>query len=79
MFVLLIKISYVLSSTVSRTFKCTVSHFQLYSLNLFSFHRPLQNWNAGMLAGVCTTVIMAPGERIKCLLQVRLRITVLTQ
>ena len=35
--------------------------------------RPLQNWNAGMLAGVCTTVIMAPGERIKCLLQVAVR------
>eukprot|EP01135_Chromosphaera_perkinsii_P009699 Nk52_evm25s1837 gene=Nk52_evmTU25s1837 len=29
----------------------------------------LQHWNAGMLAGVATTVIMAPGERIKCLLQ----------
>ena len=28
-----------------------------------------QHWNAGMLAGVATTVIMAPGERIKCLLQ----------
>eukprot|EP00794_Sanderia_malayensis_P006981 gene6981-7766_t len=32
---------------------------------------PVQNWNAGMLAGVCTTVIMAPGERIKCLLQIQ--------
>eukprot|EP00112_Aurelia_sp_Birch-Aquarium-sp1_P015601 Seg3474.1 transcript_id=Seg3474.1/GoldUCD/mRNA.D3Y31 product="Mitochondrial carnitine/acylcarnitine carrier protein" protein_id=Seg3474.1/GoldUCD/D3Y31 len=32
---------------------------------------PLQNWNAGMLAGVCTTAIMAPGERIKCLLQIQ--------
>lgn len=27
--------------------------------------------NAGMLAGVFTTVIMAPGERIKCLLQIQ--------
>ena len=26
---------------------------------------------AGFLSGVMTTVIMAPGERIKCLLQVR--------
>ena len=26
--------------------------------------------NAGMLAGIFTTAIMAPGERIKCLLQV---------
>jgi len=32
---------------------------------------PLQNWNAGMVAGVFTTVIMAPGERIKCLLQIQ--------
>ena len=31
----------------------------------------IQLFNAGMLAGVFTTVIMAPGERIKCLLQVK--------
>ncbi|MFH4975829.1 hypothetical protein AB6A40_002538 [Gnathostoma spinigerum] len=31
----------------------------------------LQNFNAGALAGVFTTVIMVPGERIKCLLQVQ--------
>jgi len=31
----------------------------------------LQIGNAGMLAGVFTTVIMAPGERIKCLLQIQ--------
>ena len=31
----------------------------------------LQLFNAGMVAGVFTTGIMAPGERIKCLLQVR--------
>lgn len=31
----------------------------------------LQLFNAGMLAGVFTTVIMAPGERIKCLLQIQ--------
>ncbi|KAI1900016.1 hypothetical protein AGOR_G00067870 [Albula goreensis] len=30
-----------------------------------------QIYLAGMLAGVCTTVIVAPGERIKCLLQVQ--------
>lgn len=30
-----------------------------------------QYFNAGMLAGVFTTVIMTPGERIKCLLQVQ--------
>jgi solute carrier family 25 carnitine/acylcarnitine transporter 20/29 len=30
-----------------------------------------QLFNAGMLAGVFTTVIMTPGERIKCLLQVQ--------
>ncbi|TKR95109.1 hypothetical protein L596_009321 [Steinernema carpocapsae] len=29
----------------------------------------LQNFNAGALAGVFTTVMTAPGERIKCLLQ----------
>jgi solute carrier family 25 carnitine/acylcarnitine transporter 20/29 len=28
-----------------------------------------QHFNAGMVAGVMTTVIMAPGERIKCLMQ----------
>jgi hypothetical protein len=27
-----------------------------------------------MFAGVCTTVIMAPGERVKCLLQVKERL-----
>jgi solute carrier family 25 carnitine/acylcarnitine transporter 20/29 len=31
-----------------------------------------QLFAAGMLSGVFTTVIMAPGERIKCLLQVRI-------
>ncbi|KAF6032358.1 SLC25A20 [Bugula neritina] len=31
----------------------------------------LQLFNAGCLAGVATTVIMAPGERIKCLLQIQ--------
>lgn len=31
----------------------------------------LQLFNAGMLAGVFTTAIMAPGERIKCLLQIQ--------
>lgn len=30
-----------------------------------------QNFNAGALAGVLTTIIMVPGERIKCLLQVK--------
>jgi solute carrier family 25 carnitine/acylcarnitine transporter 20/29 len=33
-----------------------------------------QLFAAGMLSGVFTTVIMAPGERIKCLLQVRIKI-----
>ncbi|KAK2717286.1 congested-like trachea protein [Artemia franciscana] len=31
----------------------------------------LQLFNAGAFSGVCTTVVMAPGERIKCLLQVQ--------
>lgn len=31
----------------------------------------IQLFNAGMLSGVFTTAIMTPGERIKCLLQVR--------
>ncbi len=30
----------------------------------------VQNFNAGALAGVFTTIIMVPGERVKCLLQV---------
>lgn len=31
----------------------------------------LQLFNAGAFAGVLTTAIMAPGERIKCLLQIQ--------
>jgi len=31
----------------------------------------LQNFNAGALAGVFTTAVMVPGERVKCLLQVQ--------
>jgi solute carrier family 25 carnitine/acylcarnitine transporter 20/29 len=31
----------------------------------------IQNANAGALAGVLTTCVMVPGERIKCLLQVQ--------
>ncbi|CAJ0928763.1 unnamed protein product, partial [Mesorhabditis belari] len=31
----------------------------------------VQNMNSGALAGVFTTIIMVPGERIKCLLQVQ--------
>ncbi|CAK9305048.1 unnamed protein product [Gordionus sp. m RMFG-2023] len=34
-------------------------------------YTPLQLFNAGMLSGVFTTIIMVPGERIKCLLQVQ--------
>lgn len=30
----------------------------------------LQNFNAGAFAGILTTSVMAPGERIKCVLQV---------
>jgi len=30
-----------------------------------------QFWNAGMVAGVFTTTVMTPGERIKCLLQIQ--------
>lgn len=30
----------------------------------------MQNVNSGALAGVFTTAVMVPGERIKCLLQV---------
>jgi solute carrier family 25 (mitochondrial carnitine/acylcarnitine transporter), member 20/29 len=37
----------------------------------FSARSLAQLFAAGGLAGVFTTVIMAPGERIKCLLQVR--------
>lgn len=31
----------------------------------------VQNANAGAFAGLLTTVVMVPGERIKCLLQVQ--------
>ena len=30
-----------------------------------------QHFNAGLLSGVLTTVIMTPGERIKCNMQVK--------
>ena len=42
------------------------------------FCRYMQIFGAGMLAGVFTTVIMVPGERIKCLLQVYVLITILS-
>jgi len=38
-------------------------------LNLLYF-RYFQILTSGFFAGVCTTAIMAPGERIKCILQV---------
>ena len=51
-----------------------------YFLLLIIFLQRLpQIGNAGMLAGVFTTVIMAPGERIKCLLQVSFLIFTLIQ
>lgn len=31
----------------------------------------IENFNSGALAGILTTSIMAPGERIKCILQVQ--------
>ncbi|PIO56878.1 dif-1 domain protein [Teladorsagia circumcincta] len=31
----------------------------------------IQNMNSGALAGIFTTIVMVPGERIKCLLQVQ--------
>jgi len=41
------------------------------TLMRYSIHIRLpQHFLAGMVAGVFTTAIMAPGERIKCLLQV---------
>ncbi|XP_018322635.2 congested-like trachea protein [Agrilus planipennis] len=35
----------------------------------------LQYFSAGALSGILTTVIMAPGERIKCLLQIQQDVT----
>ena len=43
----------------------------ILSVLLFCVLRPVQVFLSGCLAGVFTTVIVAPGERIKCLLQVR--------
>lgn len=42
-------------------------------LVIFSYFSYPQLFKAGMLAGVFTTVIMTPGERIKCLLQVNFK------
>ena len=36
----------------------------------------VQLFNAGCLSGVFTTAIMAPGERIKCLLQVNITLII---
>ena len=36
----------------------------------FMFCRNFQVFKAGMVSGVFTTIILTPGERIKCLLQV---------
>ena len=44
-----------------------------FTKRLFMTCRLGQHFKAGMMAGVLTTVIMAPGERIKCLMQVRVR------
>lgn len=41
---------------------------------LFHFNRYFQIMTSGFFAGVCTTAIMAPGERIKCILQVNKKI-----
>lgn len=32
-----------------------------------------QHFNAGLLAGVLTTVVMTPGERVKCMLQIQMQ------
>ena len=44
-----------------------------FTKRLFMTCRLGQHFKAGMMAGVLTTVIMAPGERIKCLMQVCVR------
>uniref|UniRef100_A0A914YHD8 Uncharacterized protein n=1 Tax=Panagrolaimus superbus TaxID=310955 RepID=A0A914YHD8_9BILA len=38
----------------------------------------VQTWGAGALAGLFTTIIATPGERVKCLLQVQLADTSIT-
>lgn len=53
------------------SYKNCVSGKTIFKLckNLFYF-RYFQILTSGFFAGVCTTAIMAPGERIKCILQV---------
>ena len=41
-------------------------------------YRVFQHAKAGMVAGVFTTIFMAPGERVKCLMQVSRITCVLT-
>ena len=53
-------------------FRTMFSYFDLWPFLFCSIVcRPSQIFLSGCLAGVFTTVIVAPGERIKCLLQVR--------
>ena len=40
-------------------------------INFMNFYSYFQIMTSGFFAGVCTTAIMAPGERIKCILQVK--------
>lgn len=44
---------------------------RLQTLPTHSHYTPLQIFNAGMLSGIFTTPITAPGERVKCLLQIQ--------
>lgn len=40
-------------------------------LSVYALFSLVQHFNAGLLAGVLTTVVMTPGERIKCIMQVQ--------
>lgn len=53
--------------------ECSTKGFYIFYLILLCslLIRSTQLFVSGCLAGIFTTVIVAPGERIKCLLQVR--------
>ncbi len=48
---------------------CSVSYYIYYIHDMWFVFSIGQHFVAGGLAGVMTTVIMTPGERVKCLMQ----------
>lgn len=52
------------------TDKLTWAELLIHSMAIVFAYRIQQHFKAGLLAGVFTTVVMTPGERVKCMMQV---------